>query len=184
MLETFKAILFKKRGLLYFFLCAAIFTITFTCMNPVFAKEVPVEPQKNEKLKIEDRLIGSTFKMSGKLFVSTISIEKLKIDNINKLDKMDQEKFRKRYLEVYRVIKDCPILTARYKINEDLTKEQAIAKIKLLDKKQLYDAIDSIPDSVIAGLFKDYLRKKGSDIRQGKLIEQVKQVWNKIVAFY
>ena len=48
----------------------------------------------------------------------------------------------------------------RIELAKDMTKEEAIAKIKLLDKKQLYDAIDSIPDNVIAGLFKDYLAKK------------------------
>lgn len=184
MAEIFKAILFKKRGLLYFFFCAAVFTIAFARSNPLFAEGGPVKPQKNERLKIEDNLIASTFKILAKLFVATVDTKKLKKDNIKKINKMDEEKFSKRYVEVYKVIKYCPVLMARYQVNEDMTKKQAIAKIKLLDKKQLYDAIDLIPDSVIAGLFKEYLHKKGQDIRQGKLIEQVKQVWNKIVVFY
>ncbi len=129
-----------------------------------------------------DRIIGSTFKALAKAFVATADINRLKKNNIEKINKMNEEKFRKRYSGVYKIIKDLPVkLKVSYGITEAMSKGQAIRDIELLDKKKIYESIDSIPDTIIASQFKQYLSNKGHEIRKSSIVEQINNFWNKIM---
>ncbi|MCX5704624.1 MAG: hypothetical protein NTZ92_00915 [Candidatus Omnitrophica bacterium] len=135
-----------------------------------------------EKISMEDKIIGSTFKTLAKTFVVMVDIDKLKKDNINKLNKMDKEKFIKRYAKAYEVIKDLPPeLKISYGITENMPKEQAIKNIESFDKKNIYKLIDSIPDTIIAKQFKKYLSEKKEEVQKSSLVAQINKFWNKMV---
>lgn len=136
-----------------------------------------------EKASVPDRIIGSTFKTLAKAFVATTDINKLKKNYIDKLNKMDNEKFKKRYAKVYETLKDLPPhLKAKYGISENMTKEQAIKNIESFDnKKKMYKIIDSIPDTFIVYHFKQYLSKTKQEIQKTNLVEQIKNFWNKMI---
>ena len=135
-----------------------------------------------EKVRIEDMIIGSIFKSLAKAFVTTTDINKLKKDNIDKLNKMDADKFRRRYAKVLEVIKDLPSdFQISYGVSEQMTKEEVIKDIESFDKKKINEAIDSIPDTIIVKQFKKYLSEKKQEIQKGKLAEQINKFWNKIV---
>ncbi len=155
----FKLILFLATGL-YF-------------QNYVFAQE---------NVSMEDKIIGSTFKTLAKAFVVMADIEKLKKNNIDKLNKMDKDKFKRRYTKVYEVIKDLPPkVKVSYGITEHMPKEQVITNIESLDKKKIYETIDSIPDTIIAKQFKQYLSEKKQEIQKSNMVEQVNKFWNKMI---
>jgi len=135
-----------------------------------------------EKVGVEDRIIGSTFKTLAKAFVLAVDINKLKKNNINKLNKMSEEKFSKRYAKAYAIIKDLPPkLKESYGITEAMTKETAIRNTESLDKNKIYEIIDSIPDEVIAKQFKQYLSDVKEDIGKSSAVEQINKLWNKII---
>jgi hypothetical protein len=135
-----------------------------------------------EKVRIEDKIIGSMFKILAKTFVVTVDIDKLKKNNIEKLNKMDEEKFRRRYAKVYEVIKDLPPnFKVSYGITEHMSKEQVIKNIESFDKEKIYETIDSIPDKIIATQFKQYLSEKQQEIRKSNLVEQINKFWNKMI---
>ncbi len=134
------------------------------------------------KPSVSDKLIGSTFKTLAKTFVATVDIEKLKKNNIEKLNKKDEAKFRKQYVKIYKVVKDCPSLAKRYGLSENLTKEQAIEKINSLKKKDMYTALDLMPDTVIADQFRQYLQEKKQEIQHSNVAGQIKQLWDKMTA--
>lgn len=134
-----------------------------------------------EKVSLEDRLISSTFKTLAKTFVTAVDIKKLKKDNIAKLNKMDKEKFQKRYLKVYEVIKDLPFsLKVRYGVTRQMNKERAIKIVEALDKKKMYEIIDAVPDRVIANQFRQYLSEKKQKIEKSNLLEQINKLWYKM----
>ncbi|MDO8662992.1 MAG: hypothetical protein Q7K98_07240 [Candidatus Omnitrophota bacterium] len=136
-----------------------------------------------EKAKMEDGIIGSTFKVLAKTFVSVADINKIKKNNIDRLNKMKEEKFKKRYAEVYKVIKDLPVeLKIRYGITETMTKEQAIRNIESPDKKIIYEMINSIPDAIIANQFKQYLSGKKQEIQKSNVVEQINKFWKNLIA--
>ena len=135
-----------------------------------------------EKVHIEDIIIGSIFKELAKAYVAVTDINKLKKDNIDKLNKMDTEKFQRRYAKVYEVIKDLPPdLKVSYGVAEHMTKEQIIKNIESFDKKKINEAIDYIPDTIVVKQFRKYLSEKKQEIQKGKLVEQINKFWNKII---
>lgn len=138
--------------------------------------------QSAGQVSISDSLIGATFKGLAKAFVATADIEKLKKANIEKLEKKDEARFRKQYLKIYDVAKDCPALSKRYGLNEDLSKEQAIDEIKAIKKEDMYAALDLMPDSVIANQFRIYLKGQKQKMEKSNLVKQIEQLWNKMTS--
>lgn len=136
-----------------------------------------------ERSETADRIVGTTFKALAKAFVLATDIDKLKQNNIARLEKMDGEKFKKRYAEVYEATEGLPAeLKLSYGITEEMPKEQAIKDIKSLDKKKLYGLIDAIPDAIIARQFEQYLSETKQDFMKSNLVEQVTKFWNKLTA--
>lgn len=141
--------------------------------SPIFAQE---------KESIEDRIIGSTFKTLAKAYVAIADINKLQKSNIDKLNNMDEEKFERRYVKVYEVIKDLPSsLRTRHKVTGHMTKQEAVQNIQSLNKKKICEIIDFVPDTIIANHFKQYLKKKKQEIQKSNIVAQVQDFWNKII---
>lgn len=131
---------------------------------------------------LEDKIISSTFKVLAKAFVLTTDIDKLKRENIAKLAKMDDEKFQMRYSKVYALAKDLPqSLKSRYKFTENMSKEQAIKDIKLLDKDRIYEIIDLVPDKIIADEFRLRLRYRKQKVPNENLIAQIHSYWDDLM---
>ncbi len=135
-----------------------------------------------ENISMSDKIIVITFKSLAKAYAATANIEKLKKDSIDKIKKMNDDKFKRRYGQVYETLKDLPpFLMVKYGITKDMTKEQAIGNIKSVDKKKIYEIIDSIPDKAISDQFKQYLNKNKQGIQRNNIIEQVNKMWNKMM---
>ncbi|MFA6142047.1 MAG: hypothetical protein WC738_01985 [Candidatus Omnitrophota bacterium] len=127
--------------------------------------------------------IGPAFKALAKAFVARADVDKLKRINIDKLDKMSEEKFKREYAEAYRIIKYLPFyLRTTYKVSDTMTKWQAIRDIKSLDKKKLCEVIDSIPNTIIAREFEQYLNKERQNMRRGNIVAQINKCFNRAVA--
>ena len=95
---------------------------------------------------------------------------------------MNGEKFKQRYAKIYEVIKDLPDnLKVSYGIKEDMTQEQVIQSLKILDKKKIYAVIDAVPDEIIAKQFKQYLNRKKQAIEQSSVVEEMNKIWRKII---
>jgi len=151
-----------------------LLSIAGLCLwSPVFAQE---------NISIEDRIIGSTFKVLAKGYVAITDINKLKENNIRRLNKMDEEKFQRHYVKTYPVIRDLPLsFKARYKISEHMTKQEVIQDIEELDKEKIYGIIDSLPDAFIANNFKQYLNKQRQKIQNSNIVGQINYCWDKII---
>jgi len=135
-----------------------------------------------QEVNFTERIVGTAFKNLAKAFVLVADLNKLKENNIAKLKRMDQDKFRKRYAEVYRVIKYLPDkIKHSYRITEAMTINEAIADIGLLDEKRIYEIIDSIPDAAIAGQFRQYLEARKHQLQGSNLNEQIGKIWNAII---
>lgn len=171
-----RGIVFNKRDSSQTFIIRKLFVLTvlfFCFLRPVFAQE---------KLSIEDIVISSTFKSLAKGFILLNNIDSLKKNNVSRLNKMDEKKFKKQYAKVYNTLKDLPVqLKNTYKITEHMTKAQAIKNIESMDKKKLNRIIDSIPDTVIAANFKSYINEAKQKIQEKDIIQQIDNLWNKII---
>jgi len=135
-----------------------------------------------EKVSLQDKVIGSTFKTLAKGFVLVTDIDKFKNDNISKINKLKPDKYKRRYAKVYETIKELPTeLKIKYVIIEDMPREQLIKNIESLDKKKIYGLIDLIPNTIIAKEFKKYLNKKKQGIQDSNLVKEINEFWNKVL---
>ncbi len=131
---------------------------------------------------VSDKIIGATFKTLAKAYVAVADLNKLKKKNIEKISGMEENKFRKQYTKAYINLRDLPNnLKSKYAITEDMTKAQAIKSIEKLDKKNIGEVIDSIPDLLIAQLFKEYLKEKKREVQNGDIIQRINALWNRLV---
>lgn len=112
-----------------------------------------------ETATIKQKVVGKTIKVVARFAVATTNLKKTKKRFVNKLRRMEDEKFRTEYARFYELIKDMPqdIKTA-YNITPSMTREQMIENIESLDKKKIYKIISSIPDKTVAGLLKECRR--------------------------
>lgn len=171
-----KASFYKgKDSLLRNIMKRLIFLLIFTLslQGAVFA-----QAQNN----IEDKIIAATFKGIAKAYIIVVDLKQFKKDKIAMLQKMEEDKFRKRYAKTYAVIGELPKeLKITYGINENMNKEQAIKKINSLDKKKIYGIIDGVPDELIAKHFKEYLARRKQGLQSNDIVGQVKDFWDRAI---
>ena len=123
-----------------------------------------------------DYTIAGTIKTLARGFVQTIDLEKAKTKHIKSLLKMNEAKFQKRYTEIYDVLKSVPLaLRIHYGVTEHMTKKDAIKDIRRLDKTDLVQIIDGLPDQVIIQYVKNYLQHKDQIF-----LQQIDSLWKKI----
>jgi hypothetical protein len=131
------------------------------------------------KISLQDKMIGSTFKSLAKVFVLASDLDDLKRSNIDKINMMEEEKFRKRYTRLYEVIRELPLrVRIKYGFKENLLKEEAVKILDSFNKKRVCRLIDSVPEAVIAAEFKEYLSSKQKELQEYNIVRQVKDFWN------
>lgn len=157
----------------YFFKIILLCVAAISIQQPAFAQQ---------KANLEEKVIGSTFKSLAKTFVVVTDINKLKSQNIKKLEKMSEAKFKKQQVKVYPVLEELPLaIKEKYGVREGMDKAQAIKNIESLNKKKIYEIIDNVPDATITRLFKQELDKLKEDIAKSDLAGQIRKFWDKIV---
>lgn len=127
---------------------------------------------------VEARVVGSTFKTMAKAYVAASNLGDLRAKGVHRIKIMREDHYRKRYAQVYAVLSELPLkLLLKYGVTRDLTKAGAVTVIGSLEKKDLYEIIDAVPDAVIAREFRKTFEDDSS--REGKLsvAERVKQTW-------
>ncbi len=131
---------------------------------------------------VEDKIIGSTFKGIAKAYIMVVDWKQFKKDKIAMLQKMEEDKFRRRYAKTYAVMSELPKdLKITYGINENMNKEQAIKKINSLDKKKIYGIIDGVPDELIAKYFKEYLARRKQGVQSSDITGQLKDFLDRAI---
>jgi len=142
----------------------------------------PVAPnKKDEPPKFKDRIIGSSFKILAKGFITAMNVDKVKASGVKKINKMSQNKFESKYAKIYAIIKDLPEpLVNSLGFTEKMTKEKAILSINSLDKKKMLELVNQIPDKFIADKFRGYLTEQKHNIAKINIGGQIREFWAKI----
>jgi hypothetical protein len=131
---------------------------------------------------LEDKAISSVLKNLARAFTAMADLDRLKKDNIAKIKRMDEEKFRKRCNNICNALKDMPgEIKNKYKISREMSKEEVIKEIQSLDKKEINLIIDAAPDKMLADMFKQHLARAKQKIQSSNLVVQVSKFWDNLV---
>jgi hypothetical protein len=94
---------------------------------------------------------------------------------------MKEEWFRAKYAEVYPDIRRMPpAIPKKYGITEKMTRAQAIRIVRTMDKKKLYEIIDSVPDAVIARRFNEQFQADEPG-KKVSLQEKIAKAWDRFL---
>lgn len=131
---------------------------------------------------LEDKAIGSVLKSLARAFTAMADLDRLKKDNIAKIKRMDEEKFKKRRDNICDALKDMPDeIKNKHKLSREMGKETVIKEIQSLDKAEIYRIIDSAPDKMLSGMFKQHLARAKQKIQSSSLVVQVRKFWDNLI---
>ena len=131
---------------------------------------------------IDEKIISAVLKSFARAFTATADIEKIKRENIARIERMRQDKFEMRRAEVMLAVKDMPAsIKEKYLLSENMSKDDAIMAIYLLDKKRLYEIIDAAPDAMLARLFKEHVSRTSQQIQSSQLAVQIRKIWDNFI---
>jgi hypothetical protein len=152
----------------------------FLLANPYFS---PAEEKKDQRATAaEDAVIAALLKTFASAYVTAVDIKKLKEKQISRLELMKEDDFQAEYERVFAVIRQCPQFKKKFGLYEGMSREELIARIISFDRKQICDIINSIPDNVLAGQFREYLSETGEGGSKTGITQQVTSVWGRIKA--
>lgn len=140
------------------------------------------EPANNiTKVNFGEKVIATSFKILAKSFVTFINLESFKEKNAAKMQKMSDDKFKKKYASVHDFLKELPQdIKDEYGIAQEMTRQKAIENIQVMDKDKMYRLIDEVPDSFIARKFNAYVDEQKMVLEKSNIVSQIKGVWEKI----
>lgn len=140
------------------------------------------ECKKNDEAFM-DKVIGSTFRGLARTFVAMTDINKLRDNSITKVEKMSDGKFNKKYAKAYDILKDLPEdIKLQYAITEQMTRQQAIANMKNLNKKEMYKLINAIPNNLIANAFySNFKQENNVTVKKETMVERVENAWQSMM---
>lgn len=129
----------------------------------------------------EERMISSVLKNLARAYTAVADIDKIKKENVTRLRRMDEGKFKKKYAAVYDAIKDMPAsIKEKYFLSENMSKDDAIMAIYLLDKKRLYEIIDAAPDTMLARIFKQHLARTKEKFDSSDIVVHIRKFWDNL----
>lgn len=131
---------------------------------------------------VEARIVGPAFKTLAKAYVATANLKEVRSKSAARVQSMREDHFRKRYAQVYAVLNKLPVkMLMKYGVTQSLGKEQAVAVIRGLEKKDLYEIVDAVPDEVIAQEFRKTFENDDPQGGAPSLMTRVKETWGEII---
>jgi ATP-dependent protease Clp ATPase subunit len=127
-----------------------------------------------------DFIVGGTIKNLAKVFVKTSNLPQLKAKYTKMIAKMREDKFLKYYHKFYVVYTQLPAdLRKDYVFTETITKQEVIAKIEHVDKRDLMKIISKVPSEFIVKQTKHYTSLKDQLPANGQMNETF--LWRRII---
>ncbi len=158
---------------------AIILSLFVTCETMGATDGKTTDPFDAQKAK--ELLVGQTVKVFAKGYIAVTDIDKVRQTNIAKLQKMDDQEFKRKYAAVYRDMNGLsPETKAAYGIDDKMDRSTTITKIRSATKDDLYTIIDSIPNAFITKHFEAYMTEKGLDLQQSLSTREIKRFWKNI----
>jgi hypothetical protein len=131
---------------------------------------------------VEAKIVGPAFKTLAKAYVATANLKEVRSKSVARVESMREDHFRKRYAQVYAVLNKLPVkLLIKYGVTQSLSKDQAVVLIRGLEKKDLYEIVDAVPDEVIAQEFRKTFENDDLQGSASSLMVRVKETWGDIM---
>jgi len=103
--------------------------------------------------QMKTRTMGWAIRSSLKAYLRNGDFLQLKHRKITEIRKMDEKTFAVQYAGAWAVLKKCPTLVTRYRLKQNMTKDQVLRIIAPLSLQDCLEAVDDIPDETLVEQF-------------------------------
>ena len=145
---------------------------------------VPKEAKSFSAEEAKIKFIAMSFKALAKGFISSADFDIIKKKIILKIADMGEESFHSRYMDIYEHIYDSDYIVKKYKISKDLTRQGAIARVILIDKKGALELIDEFPDDLIYDEFHRFMFKAKEELPKAGDSRGVFDSLNRMIEYF
>ncbi|MBU9888788.1 MAG: hypothetical protein KTQ49_02825 [Candidatus Omnitrophica bacterium] len=131
---------------------------------------------------LRERVIGAAFKGLANTFLAAYDLEKGKKEALGKLEAMSDETFVKGYAEAWSVLEGLPEdLRVKNGIYGTMTRSELITRVNGIQKQELRDLVNAVPDEAVSREFDAYTKRMGDKIRQSDTVQQVQKTWQEVL---
>lgn len=157
-----------------------IVLLGFSLTLPRF--EAAAAKEQGQGVAFEDRFISSTLKILAKAFINAADFETVKKKNLDRMRGMSDEQFNRSYAYQLAVLQDSPLLMKKFGASFPIDRGEAEGIVSRLNKKKTCEALDDIPDEVLAKYFRIYLDRRMAAVKDKNLAQKVQLVWERVKA--
>lgn len=133
--------------------------------------------QQAEKESFGEAAVGTTLKVMAKTYVTAMDLKKFKKRHAERIEQMDEQSFRAAYNNTLTIVKYSPKLRSDFGLAEDLGREEALERLRKLDKKTLCRMIDAVPDKTLIAKFKAFSSRHSDELAGKDIAAQLQIGW-------
>lgn len=135
-------------------------------MGPVIGDDagLSVEQLKNKTLVL-------TIKYGLKSYLAASDFQKLKKETLENIRRKPQKEFEADYGKSWLVLKECPLIVAKYRLRPSMGQKEVLLIVARLTRADCQNAVDDIPDDVIAEQFNKF--RNSPEMKNRPLPEQM-----------
>ena len=92
-------------------------------------------------------------KMCIKAYITNSDFQSLKNEKMAAINRISEPQFEAGYSQAWAVLKKCPDLASKYRLRQNMTKQEVLKIVSRLTRNDCLVAVDCIPDEVIVDQF-------------------------------
>jgi len=155
---------------------AAVSVVCVAAAAIIFSAVI-ARAQQAEKESFGEAAVGTTLKVMAKAYVTTMDLKKLKKRHTERIEKMDEQSFQAAYNNTLTIVRYSPKLRSDFGLADDLGREEALERLRKLDKKTLCRMIDAVPDKVLIAKFKAFSSRHSDELAGKDTAAQLQAGW-------
>lgn len=103
--------------------------------------------------QFKTKAVGLAVKTCIKAYIANSDFQSLKKEKMAAINRKPAPQFETDYNQDWAVLKKCPDLVSKYRLRQNMTKQEALKIISRLNRDDCIKAVDNIPDEVIVEQF-------------------------------
>ena len=126
-------------------------TIGFAML--VCGSGIAVTDEQSSADHFQTKAVSLAIKTCIKAYLVNSDFQSLRNGNMAEINRKTAPQFEADYIQAWAFLKKCPYLVSKYRLRQNMTKQEVLKIVSRLTRDDCLDAVDNIPDEVIVDQF-------------------------------
>jgi|GEM_PF-2361655 len=127
----------------------------------------------------QTKAISLAIKTCIKAYLVNSDFQSLRNGNMAEINRMTLPQFEANYIQAWAFLKKCPYLVSKYRLRQNMTKQETLKIVSRLTRNDCIEAVDNIPDEVIVDQFSKCINDP--EMQNKSLSEQIDLIMKKSI---